>query len=611
MILETDIPEFLLWLPEAFGYFWLMAGLVALVGLVVGYLVAAVRHGPLAAGDMTYRVLSAAALDLVRISPRRIFAIAGLAIKEAIRRRVWVTFVIFALILMFAGWFLDPNSQDPAELYLDFVLWWTNLLLVFLAIFLSTFSLPNEIKNRIIYTVVTKPVRAGEIVMGRIVGFTAICTAILAVMALLSYLFVTRSLRHSHEIVATEVNESGFGRTTIEQDHQHEFRILPTDPGEEAIDDENWTDFASGHRHSITTEQVDGETVYRVGPREDLQIARVPILGEFHMIEKDGLPTRTGRGGVSVGQEWGYRRFIEGNSPMAAVWTFHNVTEERFPDGLLIERTLRIFRTHKGIVGKGLTGSMYLRNPKTQRRSAPMTFTAREFIVDSQWVDRKLLSEDRDRSREIDLFDDLVSDEGELEVWVQCMDPGQYFGAARADLYIRSANKPFAWNFCKGYFGIWFQIVLMICFGVMFSTFLSGPVAMLITVGTLILGLFATSFIKPLTESVIEENYKVIQGGGPIESTIRLVTQTGLMTELDDNVGVRFAKQADRAMMYGMRGVAALMPDLSRFNDARFVSQGYDVPNDLILQQATITAGFVLATFFAGFLFLRMREVAK
>jgi hypothetical protein len=191
------------------------------------------------------------------------------------------------------------------------------------------------------------------------------------------------------------------------------------------------------------------------------------------------------------------------------------------------------------------------------------------------------------------------------------MDPGQYFGAARADLYIRSENKPFAWNFCKGYFGIWFQMVLMISFGVMFSTFLSGPVAMLITVGTLILGLFTTSFIKPLTESVIEENYKVLQGGGPIESTIRLVTQTGLMTELEDNAGTRFAKLADRAMMYGMRGVAALMPDLSRFNDARFVSQGYDVPHDLILQQATITAGFVLATFFAGFLLLRMREVAK
>ena len=83
-------------------------------------------------------------------------------------------FALFALVLVFAGWFLDPNSQNPAKLYLDFVLWWTDLLIIFLAIFLSAFSLPNEIKNRIIYTVVTKPVRASEIVVGRMLGFTAV-----------------------------------------------------------------------------------------------------------------------------------------------------------------------------------------------------------------------------------------------------------------------------------------------------------------------------------------------------------------------------------------------------------------------------------------------------
>ncbi len=134
---------------------------------------------------------------------------------------------------------------------------------------------------------------------------------------------------------------------------------------------------------------------------------------------------------------------------------------------------------------------------------------------------------------------------------------------------------------------------------------------MLSTVGVLILGIFATSFINPLTQSVIQSDIKIMAGGGPIESFIRLVTQSGIMTELEDTAGTRAAKMADRALMYGMSGVASLMPDLSRFDNARFVSQGYDVPNDLIYQQATLTAGFALASFLAGFLFLRMREVAK
>ena len=168
-------------------------------------------------------------------------------------------------------------------------------------------------------------------------------------MGAVSYMFVVRSLRHEHEIVAADIDENGFGRTSTEQGHQHEFRIQP---GDDADDVENWTEFdhANGHRHRIFTHVIDGKKVYTVGPREDLEIARVPILArewvdeegakksDFYMIERDGQPNHGPKAGVNVGQEWGYRRFVEGNTPMAAVWLFRNVNEERFPHGgLLIE----------------------------------------------------------------------------------------------------------------------------------------------------------------------------------------------------------------------------------------------------------------------------------
>ena len=56
----------------------------------------------------------------------------------------------------------------------------------------------------------------------------------------------------------------------------------------------------------------------------------------------------------------------------------------------------------------------------------------------------------------------LVSDDGRLEIRLQCLEPQQYFGMAQADLYIRAADGSFAWNFCKGYLGIWLQMVLVI-----------------------------------------------------------------------------------------------------------------------------------------------------
>ena len=45
-----------------------------------------------------------------------------------------VVFGVFILILLFAGWFLDPGSPDPARLYLVFVLTATSYLVLLLAL---------------------------------------------------------------------------------------------------------------------------------------------------------------------------------------------------------------------------------------------------------------------------------------------------------------------------------------------------------------------------------------------------------------------------------------------------------------------------------------------
>ena len=42
-----------------------------------------------------------------------------------------------------------------------------------------------------------------------------------------------------------------------------------------------------------------------------------------------------------------------------------------------------------------------------------------------------------------------------------------------------------------------------------------------------------------------------------------------------------------------------------------FVADGFDIPWNRLLEQATIGLGFVVALFLAGHVFLRMRELAK
>ena len=88
---------------------------------LIGWLLTALRRGPVSAFVAAGQVAGDCALDLVRMSPRRVGALAWLAVKESIRRRMVVVLAVFVIILLFAGWYLDPSSTNPARLYLDFV----------------------------------------------------------------------------------------------------------------------------------------------------------------------------------------------------------------------------------------------------------------------------------------------------------------------------------------------------------------------------------------------------------------------------------------------------------------------------------------------------------
>ena len=61
----------------------------------------------------------------------------------------------------------------------------------------------------------------------------------------------------------------------------------------------------------------------------------------------------------------------------------------------------------------------------------------------------------------------------------------------------RLRTASFRWNFVKAYISIWLQMVIVVCLGVMFSTFLSSPVAILATVSAVLLGFFS-QFVRDL-----------------------------------------------------------------------------------------------------------------
>jgi hypothetical protein len=126
--------------------------------------------------------------DIARFSPVRALAISGVSFVESIRRRVlWVTPVAIVGILAVAQ-FLDPvDPQDALRQTTKVCLFATGLVVVITAIILACTNLPKEIESRVIYTIVTKPTTRLEIVLGKVLGFAWVSLAILLIMGLFSW----------------------------------------------------------------------------------------------------------------------------------------------------------------------------------------------------------------------------------------------------------------------------------------------------------------------------------------------------------------------------------------------------------------------------------------
>ena len=565
---------------------------VAMAALVIGYAIAASRYGLLRGGDVTYKTISEGLGELLQTSPRRVWAIARLAVKEAMRRRVAVALGVFFLILLFANWFLSTNHQDPARLYLSFVLTASTYLVLGVALLLSAFSLPGDFKTKTIYTVVTKPVRAGEIILGRIIGFTIVITVLLAIMGIGSYIFVVRSLDHSHSVEA-ESFQVVAGPTGEEAGKKGTFTLDAEGNGETTVE--------NGHTHTI--ESI-GENKYRVSPPLGFIRARVPQYGKLRFIDRGGAAKDTG---ISVGSEWTYRSFIDGNTPATAIWTFDNVSDAIDPNVPEDERYLplslivRVFKTHKGVIGQALEGTIQLRNPETGLTSEPQSFDAQDQQVDDFRIPRKQYSQSR---QEIDLFKDLVAPDGKIEVLVKCLERGQYFGFAQADCYIRHPDGSPIASFAKVCVSIWVQAVIVVSVGVTISTLVSGPVAMLFVVGFIILGFWRQDFVDIATG----KSY----GGGPAESVVRIATQANVMVQLEDtllnNLVTGFDKFFAKPIMWA---VAQTLPDFRSFSTVRYAADGYNVPWDRVFQDVTVCLGYVIGLSVLGYFLLRTREVAK
>lgn len=147
---------------------WLVAGVVVLLGLVI--------YG--------FR-------DLLRFSLLRIYAIASVCFRDAVRRRVlWITPLAMLGIIVVSQLQKPIDEQDAIRQTIKFCFFTTGLVVTIITIITAVTNLPREIDNRVVFTIVTKPVTRLEIVVGKIVGFAAVSALILIIMGAFSLTYL-------------------------------------------------------------------------------------------------------------------------------------------------------------------------------------------------------------------------------------------------------------------------------------------------------------------------------------------------------------------------------------------------------------------------------------
>jgi ABC-type transport system involved in multi-copper enzyme maturation permease subunit len=666
MVVE-NFENFFDWLPSALWTFVLAGGPAALLIIILGYLVAAFRHGPAEAFYVVAQVLFGFIPDLFGTSLRRVFAIAKLAVKEALRRKVvLVTFALFAIALLFGGWFMNAGVDNPDRTYVNFVLWGTQLLILFMGMLLSAFSLPDDIKNRTIHTVVTKPVRSTEIVIGRILGFVALGTALLALMGLISFFFVWRSLSHTHQLVGSQdlsalaeidpntreslrggrVSENAIlqGRTTDDSGHFHSVEIiedvrLPGAPepenqanvvGKKVLPDGKTVyqrvivNPTSGHTHEVTlNKNADGSvSSLKLGPAAGYFRARVPIYASnLVFYDSDGSLSQRG---INVGREWTYRGYVDGGTLVRpdtlskAELVFAGVTPSKFdnPELMVIEMTLGVFRTYKANIEKRVIGSIQFESVPADPNTTPIfrsevsMFETEEYNVQTIPVPRKLVGKQIApdgtilKEGEFDLFTDFAADkEQRLKMILRCEDRNQYLGLARGDVYFRASDDLYWRNFIKGYIGIWCQLVVVVTMGVAFSTFLSAPVGIILSIVVILFG-FISEFVRTMAQPDVS-------GGGPIESFWRLITQKNMEVELEPGLQRTLMEQGDTFLINALYYLTFLAPDFKRLNFSSFLTYGYSVDANRLGVALAISIGFCIWVSILGYFCLKTREIAK
>jgi len=515
--------------------------------------------------------------NLLTLSGRRIWAIARLSFQEALRRRVLYVFAALLLVFLFANWYDTSKPEDQIRrnvATITFPLMW--VLVVASIVILAAWSIPTDIKQQTIHTILTKPVQRLEVVLGRFLGFVGLLTLILIVITTFSLVFVLRNINAEAAEESLKSRTPLYGELSFENTAD---RKKADSVGRE------W-----GYRSYIS-----GPMPGKVPPEAIWSFPQVPA----GLANRPWVPCeftfdiyRTHKGfenrGVACDFFFQTRNFKKGS-------------EEQYRK-CLKEELDRPSRTKTELdIANELSEEFGYYEKRAKDLSDFHTLT----IDVPGGVFRNALketapAESRGSDREA---------VPALQVRVKCISNTQYVGMAKYDLYFRLDDPEgkndrlwFAWNFYKGACGLWFDMVLVAGLATAFSTYFSGVISLLLASLFFIAGMFQ-EFIKTVGEGTNV-------GGGPLEALFRLASRQHLTAPLENSTVAQVAAGSDVVYRWFIRLLLEILPDVNRFSLTNYVAEGFNVPVEQLGVKLVLLAGYLVPWLVLSYYLMKWREIA-
>lgn len=121
----------------------------------------------------------------------RIWAIVENTYKEGLRQRILMLLILFSILVIIVSVFVGPFALGEApKIIRDVGLAAASLFGILVVIIIGSTIIHSDIEKRTIYTVITKPVKRSEIIVGKFLGLLLLTAMLVCAMAVIHQLVI-------------------------------------------------------------------------------------------------------------------------------------------------------------------------------------------------------------------------------------------------------------------------------------------------------------------------------------------------------------------------------------------------------------------------------------